>query len=139
MTILCFITNKMLKHKFLWNNMITLKLKFIIWYKCYIVTKRSGEERSTFLIYFNNLHWKRSATIIILLLCLMSNGGSKFQSTPNHNLNPVLYFNEQRTTTTDGNKILHSFNQTGNLILNIIMHNLHIRFFMLGRLKNFIG
>ena len=97
------------------------------------MSKRSGEERPSFLIYFNNLHWKRAVAItIILLFYIISNGGSKFQSTSNHNLNTLLYFNEQGVTTTDENYIPHSFNQKSKLMLDNFIHNIHIRVFMLG-------
>ena len=92
------------------------------------MSKRSGEERPTFLIYFNNLHNKKSVAItIILLFCIICKGSSKSQSTPNYNLNTLLYFNEQGAATTDENYIPHSFNQTGKLILNIFIHSIHIR------------
>ena len=135
MTIQCFITIKMPDHKILWNNMITLKLKKYD-NKCYIVTKRSGEEKPAFLIYFSNLHRKKCVAItIILLLCVISKGGSKSQRTSNQNLNTLLYFNDQGAATTDENYIPRSFNQTGKLTLDTFIHNMHIRAFMLDILR----
>ena len=101
------------------------------------MTKKSGEERPAFLIYFNNIHWKRSVTIaIILLLWIISNESSKSQSTSSHNLNTLLYFNEQGATTTDENYISHSFTQTGKLILETFINNIHIKVFNARSLKS---